>query len=298
MTPTIIEVAVSGFGGKARNPNNPVSPEEVSTDLLACIEAGASILHNHLDDYGLTGPAAAARYGEGWKTVLAAGPDAIVYPTLAADDGSALGKYAHGIECVRTYGARMGVLDTGSVNLTGGSPDGAPSTVMQIAYVNDYALIDRVLCAYAEHAIAPSIAIYDPTFLRATIAYQRSGRLTRGAFVKLYFGGDHSYLDGRKGVSFGLPPTSKALDAYLEMLEGSELVWAAALLGGDLLAHREFAREVLERGGHLRVGLEDYAGPRTPRNAELVAEAAAFARAFGRPPASCAEAARMLDLPR
>jgi hypothetical protein len=44
MTPTIIEVAVSGFSGKARNPNNPVSPEEVSTDLLACIEAGASIL--------------------------------------------------------------------------------------------------------------------------------------------------------------------------------------------------------------------------------------------------------------
>jgi len=38
--------------------------------------------------------------------------------------------------------------------------------------------------------------------------------------VKLYFGGDHSYLDGRRGVSFGLPPTAKALDAYLEMLDG------------------------------------------------------------------------------
>jgi 3-keto-5-aminohexanoate cleavage enzyme len=298
MTPTIIEVALSGFGGKARNPNNPVSPAEVSADLLACMEAGAAILHNHLDDYGLTGSTAAARYGEGWKTALAARPDAIVYPTLAADDGSALGKYAHGIDCVTTYGARMGVLDTGSINLTGGSTDGTPSTTVQIAYVNDYALIDRVLSAYSEHAIAPSIAVYDPTFLRATIAYQRVGRLTRGAFVKLYFGGDHSYLDGRRGVSFGLPPTLKALDAYLEMLHGSGLVWAAALLGGDLLAHREFAREVLDRGGHLRVGLEDYAGERTPSNRELVAEAAALAREAGRPPASCAEAARMLDLPR
>jgi 3-keto-5-aminohexanoate cleavage enzyme len=82
------------------------------------------------------------------------------------------------------------------------------------------------------------------------------------------------------------------------MLDGSGLVWAAAPLGGDLLALREFAREVLDRGGHLRGGLEDYANERTPSNREFVAEAAALAREAGRPPASCTEAARMLALPR
>jgi 3-keto-5-aminohexanoate cleavage enzyme len=159
-------------------------------------------------------------------------------------------------------------------------------------------LLDRVVDAYAKDAIAPSIAVFDPSFLRATLAYQRAGRLGRGAFVKLYFGGEYSYLDGRPGISFGLPPTPKALDAYLEMMEGSGLVWAAALVGGDLLANRNFTRLVLERGGHLRVGLEDYAGDRRPANRELVAEAAEFARAFGRPPATAVEAARILDLPR
>lgn len=299
MTATIIEAALSGFGGKARNPNIPVTPEEVSADLLACIEAGASVLHNHLDVPRLTGSAAAARYGEGWGPVLAAQPDAILYPTIAGvDDGSPLGKYNHGVECATLHGARMGALDIGSVNLTGGADDGAPSATMQFAHVNDYASVDRIMTAYTKHDIAPSTAIYDPTFLRAAIAYRRAGRLSRGAFVKLYFGGDHSYLDGRRGMSFGLRPTAKALDAYLEMLSGTGLVWGVALLGGDLIAHRDFARAVLDHGGHLRVGLEDYAGERMPSNAELVAEAAALAREAGRPPATCAEAAELLDLPR
>ena len=298
MTATIIEVAVSGFGGKARNPRNPVSLPEISADLLTCIDAGAAVLHNHLDDFHLTGSAAAARYGEAWKPVLTARPDAILYPTVTGDESSALGKYDHCIACVTEHGGRMGVFDPGSVNFASGGADGTPGVDRQFIYINGYGLLDRVLSAYAEHAIAPSIAVFDPSFLRATIAYHRAGRLGRGALVKLYFGGDHSALDGRPGLSFGLPPTLRALDAYLEMLDGTGVIWAAALVGGDLLAHRDFAKAVLARGGHLRVGLEDYAGERAPSNAELVAEAAALARDVGRPPATCAEAARMLDLPR
>ena len=60
MNKTIIEAAISGFGGKARNPNNPVTPDEVATDILAYIGAGAAVVHNHIDDYMAIGPAAAA----------------------------------------------------------------------------------------------------------------------------------------------------------------------------------------------------------------------------------------------
>ncbi len=116
--------------------------------------------------------------------------------------------------------------------------------------------------------------------------------------MKLYFGGDHSYIDGGgSGVTFGLPPTAKALDAYLEMLEGTDLPWAVAVIGGDVVGCG-LARTALERGGHVRVGLEDYAGPRTPTNVELLAELAAVAHRVGRPFATPAEAARLLDLPR
>ena len=81
------------------------------------------------------------------------------------------------------------------------------------------------------------------------------------------------------------------------MLDGCPLPWSVAVLGGDLLAS-ELPRLALERGGHLRVGLEDHAGPRTPSNEELVRTAAALAREAGRPVASCAEAGRILALPR
>ena len=117
-----------------------------------------------------------------------------------------------------------------------------------------------------------------------------------GTFVKLYFGGERSYLDGNPGLSFGLSPTIKALDAYLEMMEGIDIPWAAAVLGGDLLAVPGFAQAVLERGGHLRVGLEDYAGARQPSNAELVSQAAMLAKNFGRPAATSSETAEILGL--
>ena len=81
------------------------------------------------------------------------------------------------------------------------------------------------------------------------------------------------------------------------MLDGSSLPWAVAVIGGDVVASG-LARLALERGGHLRVGLEDYAGPRQPRNVELVDEAVALARSVGRPIASCREAASLLGLPR
>ena len=98
-------------------------------------------------------------------------------------------------------------------------------------------------------------------------------------------------------MSFGLPPTRKALDAYLEMLEGSHLPWAVAVVGGDVVASG-IAETALERGGHLRVGLEDFAGPRHPRNEELVAEAVAVAKRVGRRVASSREASELLGLPR
>ena len=54
----------------------------------------------------------------------------------------------------------------------------------------------------------------------------------------------------------------------------------------------------LELGGHLKIGLEDQAGERVLSNEELVAEAVALCAEVGRPVATCAQAAEVLDLPR
>jgi len=58
------------------------------------------------------------------------------------------------------------------------------------------------------------------------------------------------------------------------------------------------AYRALERGGHLRVGLEDYAGAVRKSNLELVREAVAICEQAGRPVARPDQMAKLLDLPR
>lgn len=295
--PVIIEVAINGVTDKRRNPHVPVSPEEIAADALACLDAGAAIVHNHVDNQTADGAGIAARQLEGWREIAAARPDAILYPTVGFGGGAAA-RFGHVPILAETGLMQMSVLDPGSVNLGGVDEQGVPGGAIDFIYANSFADI-RVAAELCErHRLGPSIAIFEPGFLRTTLAYRRAGRLPAGAFVKLYFGGGADYLGGRpNGVSFGLPPTEKALAAYLEMLDGADLPWAVAVVGGDVVASG-MAALALERGGHLRVGLEDYAGPRQPRNAELVAEAVELARRAGRAVASPAETARILGLPR
>jgi uncharacterized protein (DUF849 family) len=297
MTPVVIEAAVNGVTTPERNRHVPRTPAEIARDGIACLEAGAAVVHNHLDQMALDGPQAAARYLEGWRPLLAARPEAIVYPTVGIG-GSVEERYAHISPLADSGLMRMSLVDPGSVNLGGADADGLPGGALDFVYVNSYGDIRHQVGLCERHRLGPSIAIFEPGFLRTTLAYQRAGRLPAGAFVKLYFGGDHDYLGGRpSGATFGLPPTALALDAYLSLLEGTRLPWAVAVIGGDVVASG-LARRALERGGHVRVGLEDYAGPRSPTNAELVREVVTLAGAVGRPVASAAEAGRLLGLPR
>jgi uncharacterized protein (DUF849 family) len=296
VTPVIIEAAINGATSRARNPNVPLTPAEVATDALACLAAGAAVVHNHIDDFALAGAAAAARYLEGWRPVVRERPDAILYATVAVG-GSIAERFAHVPVLADSGLMRMGVFDPGSVNLGAAGDDGLPGP-LEFVYINSYADIGYVADLLARHRLGPSVSIFEPGFLRTALAYHRAGRLPRGAFIKLYFGGEHGYLGGSaSGLTFGLPPTRTALEAYLELLGACELPWAAAVVGGDVAAS-ELVGPVLERGGHLRVGLEDYAGPRAPTNAELIEEVVQLARRSGRPIATCTEAARLLGLPR
>jgi len=260
----------------------PRAPAELAADALRCLVAGAAIVHTHNDDIAMDGRRAAELYLEAWRPVIEVRPDAILYPTVGFG-ATVEERYAHVPLLAEAGVLGMGLVDPGSVNL-GDFP-----------YINTPSDVDHQVDLCVRHRVGPSLSIFEPGFLRATIALRQRGRLPEGALVKLYFGGDHDYF-GRPGPTFGLPPTRTALEAYLEMLDGTGLPWSVAVLGGDVVA-TGLARLALERGGHLRVGLEDHAGPRTPTNEELVEEAAHLAKEVGRPVASCAEAATLLRLP-
>jgi uncharacterized protein (DUF849 family) len=299
MGAAIIEVALNGATTKAANPNVPVTPAEIATDALRCIAAGAAIIHNHIEDMSIAGETAGRRYGEGWREILAEQPDAVLCPTTVNATTTA-GRIAHLASCA-AYGAKMAPLDTGSINLVNTAPNGAPGS-QRYLYINSFEDLEAINAELVAAQLGPSIAVFDPTFLRIALAYHRAGVLPPGTLLKLYFGGDFDFsarasADDRRipRVSFGLPPTLRALDAYLEMLEGCDLPWSVSVVGGDVVASG-LARLALERGGHFRVGLEDYRGAHAASNLELVAAAAEECRKVGREPATCTEARAILGL--
>jgi 3-keto-5-aminohexanoate cleavage enzyme len=289
--PVIIEVALNGSRRKASNPNVPVSVAELTADALACLAAGAQIVHQH-DDLGRPGelggatPAQmAAQAAEFYRALYALVPDALVYPT-SNWPGDIEARWSHQTLLAQAGLLRMAYVDPGSVNIGAIGGDGRPQLAGSLLYTHSYADIAWMMAQCQTLGLAPNMAIFEPGFLRVVRGYEAAGALPRGAFVKLYFS---------ERLAFGFPPTRLALDAYRSLLEGSRLPWAVAVLGGDVLASG-MARWALEAGGHLRVGLEDYAGADQPSNLELVEAAVSLCLALGRPIATRAQTAQILDL--
>jgi 3-keto-5-aminohexanoate cleavage enzyme len=273
--PVIIEAAINGA-----NPDAPRLPHEISETLLACFDAGAAIAHNHIDVMGGEADAVAARYREAWDPVLAVRPDALLYPTINGV-GSVEERYSHIGPLAESGVLRIGVSDPGSVNL-------GP----RFAYVNSGDDIAYQWSLCERYHLVPTLAIFEPGFLRAALSYWRAGKYPAGTMIRFYFGGAAQEADG--GFWFGMPPTATSLDAYLAMLDGCPLPWSVAVLGGDIF-DSDLPALALDRGGHLRVGLEDHKGD-VVTNEELVAHAVKVVEASGRPVASCAETATMLGL--
>ena len=292
-TPVVIEAAINGMSSKERNPNVPITPDEIRIDAEASLDAGATIIHAHNHDIRLSGEPAARAYLDAWAPLLAARPDVLWYPTLCvAPDPAA--KLEHVRLIAEEVPLAMAAVDPGSTNLGGPGADGLPEGGI---YGNSYADIREAFAFCAEHGFGPQLAIYEPGFLQCVLTYHRAGLLPAGSMVKLYFGGEWGMWARARGVTFGLPPTANALLAYLDMLEGTGLPWSVSVWGGDLLA-TPVARLALERGGHLHVGLEEHFDPdRKPTNVELIREAVALVGTVGRPLATNADAIALLELP-
>ncbi len=291
--PVIIEVAVNGMTTKQTNPNVPRSPDEIAADALACLAAGASIVHTHTDDFKSDVDTTVRNYVDAWTPVLSERPDALFYPTFR-DMPTVAGRSAHLVALANSGLARLGYVDPGSTNVGGADADGLPTGTT--VYVNNYDDCRYAFDECGRLGVGPSISVFEPGFLRVVLAYEAAGRMPRGAMVKFYFGGGHDLYTGKpSAITFGMPPTAACLEAYLDMRSASSIPWAVAVLGGDACASPA-ASLAVARGGHLRVGLEDFGGPRQPTNVELVSEAVALAASVGRRAATPTETAEMLGL--
>lgn len=288
-TPVIIEAALNGITSRSRNPRVPVLPAELASDALECIDAGASIVHTHAHNLGAPVEELVDAYAECYEAILDARPGTIVYPTVGLGPTPAA-RNQHAAELATSGLIRQTFVDPGSVNLGGTGTDGLPPTI-EYVYTNSFLDIRYGFDLCARHGLGASIAVFEPGFLQVVLAYHEAGALPPGTLVKLYFAAGGYLTTGR--ALWGVPPIPEGLDLYTAMLGDTGIPWAIAIIDGDALAH-PLTRVAIERGAHLRVGLEDQ--PTGPRNADLVTGAAALCAELGRPVATLAETEAILGL--
>ncbi|MEY4131058.1 MAG: hypothetical protein RLZZ31_1182 [Actinomycetota bacterium] len=286
--PVIIEAAINGTRTKDFNPHVPITKEEIANDALSVLAAGASIVHHHISVFGEP-QKVADEYEAIWDLVLAERPDALLYPTANIVNGQL--DFTHLHLLARSGKMKVTFSDPGSVNLGGLDAEGLP--VGGYVYQNSFDSVRAQFQQCSDDRVGPSLAIYEPGFLRAAIAYWRAGKLPAGTMAKFYLANDVGYL----GAPFGLPPTKAALQVYIDMIADTQIPWAVSVVGGDPV-ETGLARYAIERGGHMHIGLEFFGGARQPTNTELTNEAVALCAQMGVEVATTHQAAAILQLPR
>lgn len=279
--PVLIEAAIAPFRADA-----PVTAQsDLIQEAKTCLEAGAAIVHYHHDTRLERDQAIASLIAIG-KAVLGAYPDALLYPGILAGTKGAE-HAAHLIPMAEAGVLGFAPVDPGAAVPYDLDDDGLP---IGHGYVwNSFATARKIAASMMERAVPLTIGVYEPVQLRWALAYEAAGCLPAGSTVKLYFGGRASLFNiGKPGLNFGLPPTAQALDVYLDMMAGSSLPWIVGLMG-DALLESPLARYALERGGHLRVGIEDLGAVDGVTNRQTVEAAMALAAEVGRPVAATRE---------
>jgi len=250
MSRTWLEVALNGPWGREGQPNAPITAEECIEEGVACVEAGAAIVHVHAYDPE-TGQQDddADRYArviEGIREQV----DAIVYPTLppagapGTPDQTGAERFAHQAELGERGLLEWGAVDPGSVTLS--RYDQVARDEPGFLYRNSEAHARAGLEVAERHDSTPAYAIYEPGFVRLGAAlaerYETAPPVYRFMFTDDY--------------TFGYPPEPYALESHLELLsdEAGDVPWMVSGLGVDVTP---LIPDAVEHGGHVRVGLED-----------------------------------------
>lgn len=284
----MIEAAINGNAMRGSNPNLPYSPEEIANDAVASCRAGAALVHFHVRD-----PRSGKwvqdvpYYAEVYRRVRAA-CDPLLWPTFPFD-GSAAERFSHFVALAKDPATRpdLGAADMGSVNLASYDRRTRKIRGERFVYLNTYETCRYFLETSRELGLRPTLQIFEPGFLRAALIFLEQGLLTEPLLLKFYLGaGDQC---------FGMPPTLKSLEAYLDMLRGVRCNWFAATIGGDNLP---LIPLIVSLGGHVRVGLEDhqYSAEGQLSNAQIVDRAAATIRAMGHEVATTAQTRELLEV--
>ena len=279
---TWIEVALNGAWTRRLQPNIPITAQEIVKDGVACIKAGAAVIHAHTLDPGTGRQNGSVENCAAFMDGIRSQVDAIVYPTavdipLPADWAA---RYATTVELSKRGLLEWGVLDPGSVNfyLTDASAPplfGGEGGV----YLNPNGALELGIELAAKHKFHPASACYEPGFVRQGATLHRKQPTAPVPIYRFMFS---------SGFTFSFPPEEWALEAYVRLVEkvAPGAPWMAAGLAVDVFP---LIPKIVSLGGHVRVGLEDSHLQSQRTNVELVEATVNAIQKAGSEPATASE---------
>ncbi|MDV6247085.1 BKACE family enzyme [Rhodococcus opacus] len=272
-TPAIITVAITGaIPTTADNPAVPVEPTTQIASAVEAFDAGARVCHVHVRDEEQRASSDPALYRQVQDGIKAQRPDMIVQFSTGARGRRQDERFA----CLE-HRPEMASLSTGTVNFPKGIYENPPDLVEYAAK----AMLDR--------RIKPEIEVFDLAMLYTAADLADRGLLQMPLHVQLVL-----------GVRNALPAREEIVDFFAaelhRVLPGA--TWTCAAIGRRQLDANRWS---LERGGHVRTGLEDNLyynkGELASSNAQLVTRLAQLCIEYERHPASPQEARQILGIP-
>lgn len=272
----IISACLTGaMTPKAACPNLPVTPEEIATDAVACIKAGASIIHIHVRNEQCQFTMETRYFVNAVNAVRDAcrreNLDVIINLTTSNGPGTDEIRLAH-LEAIQP---EMCSYDAGTLNWGDAIFENSPVFLKKLGKKTQ------------ELGIKPEIEIFDASMIGNAVRLMEGGYLAAPCHFQFIL-----------GVPGGLDGTIDSLNFLLPKLPPNS-TWSLSGIGKTHMPMM-LAGLAAECTG-LRVGLEDniyLTKGQLATNGQLVARAAQLARLAGREIANAAEARQILGIQR
>lgn len=259
---------------KDRNPHVPISPDEIIADVRAVAKLGASVVHLHARDADGAPTWDPGIYREIIAGIRAAVPDLVICVSTSGRLWNDRERRSAVLKLDGPYKPDMASLTLGSLNFPRQASVNAPDDLLYL------------LDAMNGTGIRPELEIFDLGMVDYLNHLAAEGRVRAPMYANI--------LLGNRGTADACEQNL----SYLVSRLPAGCTWAACGIGKAQLPINRLA---IEKGGHVRVGLEDnlwldHAAKVPATNAQLVARLVDIARSHGRGPMPPAETRRLLAL--
>ncbi|MBT5415033.1 MAG: 3-keto-5-aminohexanoate cleavage protein [Rhodospirillaceae bacterium] len=285
----VITCAVTGSHQNFhKHPDFPITPKQIAQACLDARQAGAAVAHIHVRD-----PETGARTGdpalfrEVVERIRDAGSDIIINLTTGeggrfvpseddpkvAGPGTTLKHPKERLVHIEELRPDIATLDVGTFNFG------------EQVFMNTPAHLRYMAKTIRDLGVKPEIEVFESGHIRFALQMMEEGLIEEPPLFQFCL-----------GIPWAAPATPAAAQFMKSMLPGN------AIFAGFGISRWEFSMvaEMMNIGGHCRVGLEDnlYLGKgEFASNAQLVEKAARIIRELDGEPAEPARAAELLQLP-